>query len=53
MAALVFNVLSGLLMIAASAFMFKGKMGWVILLAISAIFQAYVAFVGGKGKNNS
>ena len=48
-----FNVLSGLLMIAASAFMFKGKMEWVILLAISAIFQTYVAFVGGKGKNNS
>ena len=48
-----FNVLSGLLMIAASAFMFKGKMEWVILLAIYAIFQTYVAFVGGKGKNNS
>ena len=46
-----FNVLSGLLMIAASAFMFKGKMEWVILLAISAIFQTYVAFVGSSRRN--
>ncbi len=46
-----FKVISGLLMIAASAFMFKGKMEWVILLTISAIFQTYVAFVEGKGKN--
>lgn len=46
-----FNVLSGLLMIAASAFMFKGKMEWVVLLAISAIFQTYAAFMSGKGKS--
>ncbi|WP_251968659.1 hypothetical protein NEE14_006780 [Parabacteroides sp. AD58] len=47
-----FNVLSGLLMIAASAFMFKGKMEWVVLLAISAIFQTYAAFMSGKGKKS-
>lgn len=46
-----FQVLSGFLMVGTSAFMFKGKMEWVVLLAISAVFQTYAAFTGGKGKS--
>lgn len=43
-----FNVLAGFLMVIASALMFKGKIEWVLLLSIAAIFQAYAAFVGGN-----
>ncbi len=42
-----FNVLSGILMICASGFMFKERSEWILLLAISAVFQVYTAFVGG------
>ncbi len=45
-----FKVFSGFFMIAASIFMFKGKMEWVVLLAIAAIFQTYTAFVDGETK---
>ena len=43
-----FNILAGILMVIASALMFKGKIEWVLLLTISAVFQAYAAFVSGK-----
>ena len=43
-----FNILAGVLMVVASALMFKGKTEWVLLLSIAAIFQLYAAFVGGK-----
>ena len=39
------NVLAGILMVVASAFMFKQRMEWVVCLLISAILQCYTSFV--------
>lgn len=47
-----FNVISGILMICASGFMFKERSEWILLLTIAAIFQVYTAFVGGNGSSN-
>ena len=45
------NVFAGLAMIAASVFMFRGRMGWVALLLIAALIQLYTSFVPtDKGK---
>lgn len=43
-----FNIMAGILMIAASAFMFNGRMEWVACLFIAAILQLYTSFVNPK-----
>ena len=43
-----FNIVAGVLMVLASILMFRGKIEWVLILSIAAIFQLYAAFVGGK-----
>ncbi len=41
-------VLSGILLVASSYFMFKGRQEWLICLLVSAVFQLYVALVRKK-----
>lgn len=41
-------VFSGLLLVASSYFMFKGRKEWIICLLISAVFQLYVSIIKGK-----
>lgn len=43
-----FNIIAGILMIVASAFMFNGRMEWVACLFIAAILQLYSSFVNPK-----
>ena len=38
------NILAGIAMIAASVFMFKQQMAWVVFLLISAMLQLYTSF---------
>lgn len=45
-----FNVIAGILMILASAFMFKNRTEWILCLSISAMLQLYTAFVAPKNK---
>jgi Ca2+/Na+ antiporter len=39
------NVFAGIVMIAASVFMFKQQMEWVVCLLVSAMLQLYTSFV--------
>ena len=39
------NMLAGVAMIAASVFMFRGRMEWVAFLLIAALIQLYTSFV--------
>ncbi|MDR2627029.1 MAG: hypothetical protein LBC40_03230 [Dysgonamonadaceae bacterium] len=41
-------VFAGLLLVASSYFMYKGRQEWVICLLVSAVFQLYVAIVRKK-----
>jgi len=43
-----FNVIAGIAMIVASAFMFNQRMEWVAFLFIAAILQLYTSFVRPK-----
>lgn len=43
-----FNILASILMIIASAFMFKGRTEWILCLSIAAMLQLYTAFVTPK-----
>ncbi|WP_080903712.1 hypothetical protein [Parabacteroides sp. Marseille-P3160] len=43
-----YNLFSGVLMIVASAIMFKGHKAWIVFLTISAIYQLYFAFRAPK-----
>lgn len=43
-----FNIIAGILMILASAFMFKNRTEWILCLSISAMLQLYTAFVTPK-----
>lgn len=45
-----FNILAGILMIAASSFMFNQRMEWVACLFIAAILQLYTSFVNSTSK---
>ncbi|WP_102408062.1 hypothetical protein [Parabacteroides bouchesdurhonensis] len=45
-----FNVISGILMVFASGFMFKDRTEWILCLTIAAILQVYTAFVSPKSK---
>lgn len=45
-----FNIIAGILMILASAFMFKNRTEWILCLSISAMLQLYTAFVTPKNK---
>ncbi|MCC8155455.1 MAG: hypothetical protein LIP01_15510 [Tannerellaceae bacterium] len=40
-----FNVLGSILLIAASALMFKGRNEWILCLTIAAVFMTYAAFI--------
>lgn len=43
-----FNVFAGILMIVASALMFRNRTEWVLCLSIAALLQLYTAFVSPK-----
>lgn len=43
-------VLSGILLVASSYFMFKGGKEWIICLLISAVLQLYTSLVKVKGE---
>lgn len=45
-----FNIIAGILMLAASALMFKHRTEWILCLSIAAFLQAYTAFVTPKKK---
>jgi hypothetical protein len=45
-----FNIIAGILMLVASAFMFKNRTEWILCLSIAAFLQAYTAFVTPKEK---
>ncbi|MDR1380359.1 MAG: hypothetical protein LBJ47_02655 [Tannerella sp.] len=42
------NILAGVSMIAASVFMFRGRMEWVVFLFISALLLIYTSFVSPR-----
>lgn len=43
-----FNIVAGILMIIASALMFKHRTEWILCLSIAAFLQLYTAFVAPK-----
>ncbi|WP_106829545.1 hypothetical protein [Parabacteroides pacaensis] len=45
-----FNIFAAILMIVASALMFKHRTEWVLCLTIAALLQLYTAFVTPKDK---
>ncbi|MEG1543397.1 MAG: hypothetical protein RR382_02570 [Tannerellaceae bacterium] len=44
------NIIAGLLMVGASALMFKHRTEWILCLTIAALLQTYTAFVMPKEK---
>ena len=48
-----YNLIASVLMIGASALMFKGETEWILCLSISALLQLYTAFVMPKAKEEN